>query len=244
MANITKTFSYTVPDEYLGQSGSGTASWTYEGPAYLYVFVRNSDGKLQGSQSYIPTKDATTDQGMAQTRAGLDHTAVLLDINNSVVDATIASCLISTDTGASAGFAQKEFALADGTVYYTHPDPIPPDHAYAVEDITYDIAGSAWNTPFPWHQPWMTQEQHEASRDACKQGCTERLAEHRSNLTAAQIAAADACIAELDNLYTKFSGVAPHMIPFPDDPTLELISDYDYNTDPNGLLSNAATDGQ
>ena len=52
----------------------------------------------------------------------------------------------------------------------------------------------------------------------------------------------------MEALYTKYASVvaadAPHMIPFPVDPTLELIPNYDYNVDPDDRLSDAATDGQ
>jgi len=236
MAKITKTFDYVIPDEYLGQSGTGTASWTYEGPAFLWVFIRNSDGAWLNGQSFIPARTATDQQGPAAIRAGLDETAILLDPGNDDTDALIASLLLGKDTGEGAGYPQKEFALASGEVYYKHATPIPPDHAYEVNEIKYDLAGGAWVKPFPWHQPWMTQTQHEAARDGALTGATTRLNENRANLTAAQITAAENVIAELTNLYTKFAGVEPFMIPFPEDPTTLWRDDYDYNTDPDGLL--------
>ena len=43
MANITKTFTYALPDEYVAQTSdlNLTAEWTYEGPAFMWVFVDN-----------------------------------------------------------------------------------------------------------------------------------------------------------------------------------------------------------
>ena len=243
MAKITKTFDYVVPDEYLGQSGTGTASWTYEGPAFLWVFVRNSDGAWLANQSYIPARTATDQQGPASIRAGLDETAILLDVANDDTDALIASLLIGKDTGEGAGWAQKEYAFTDdndgrttGEVYYKHADPIPPDHAYEVSEIKYDLAGGEWVTPFPWHQPWITIEQHTAVRDGAINGATTRLNENRTNLVAAQITAAEGFITEMTNIYTKYAGVAPHMIGFTEDPTTTWREDYDYNTDIDGLL--------
>ena len=243
MAKITKTFDYVIPDEYLGQTGTGTASWTYEGPAFLWVFVRNSDGAWLNGQSFIPARTATDQQGPAAIRAGLDETAILLDPANDDTDALIASLLLGKDTGEAAGYAQKEFAFTDandgrtvGEVYYKHATPIPPDHAYEVGDIKYDLAGGAWIKPFPFHKPWMSEAQHKQARDGALQGATTRLNENRTNLTAAQISAADAHIAALTNLYTKFAGIDYFMIPFPNDPTTEWRDDYDYNTDPEGLL--------
>ena len=63
-------------------------------------------------------------------------------------------------------------------------------------------------------------------------------------MTAAQIAAAEAYIAEMENLYTKFDGIEPFMIGFPENPMRELIDEYDYNVDPDGLLDDEATDGE
>lgn len=250
MANITKTFTYDLPDEYLAQTNAdgNTASWTYEGPAYLYVFVRNSDGAFQCSQSYMPVNSATDQQDTAQIKAGLDQTAVLLDTANSDTDALIASLLITKDTGESTGYPQKEYALADGTVHYKRPNPQPPDHTYQVDEITYDLGNNSWKQPFPWHKPWTTIAIHTAARDAGLAGAQARLTEYDANLTDAQKTAAQAFITEMTDLYTTYATVvaadAPHMIPFPSDPTLELIPNYDYNTDPDGRLNDAATDGQ
>lgn len=250
MANISKTFTYDLPDEYLAQTNNdgNTASWTYEGPAYLYVFVRNSDGAFQCSQSFMPVANATDQQDLAQIRAGLDQTAVLLDCENNDTDALIASLLITKDTGKAGGYPQKEYALADGTVHYERPDPQPPDHTYQTDEITYNLGGSEWNKPFPWHKPWTTIDIHKEAHAASLKGAQARLSEFDANLTTAQKTAAQAFITEMEALYTKYASVvaadAPHMIPFPVDPTLELIPNYDYNVDPDDRLSDAATDGQ
>ena len=39
MANITKTFTYDLPDEYLAQTNAdgNTASWTYEGLSLIHI---------------------------------------------------------------------------------------------------------------------------------------------------------------------------------------------------------------
>ena len=63
-------------------------------------------------------------------------------------------------------------------------------------------------------------------------------------MTADQIAAAEAFIAEMENVYVKYDGIEPFMIGFPASPLAELVEDYDYNTDSDGLLDDAATDGE
>lgn len=251
MANITKTFSFSQPDEYLAQTNSLglTAEWTYEGPEFLWVFVENESERLQVTQSFIPAKTAADRADEARVRAGLDQTAVLLTPATDDVHALVASLFVGKDTGEAAGYPQKEYAFPAGhpnagEVYYKRPDPQGPDHTYDAARIEYDLAAGQFRTPFEWFKPWMTLEFHQEARDSAVAGATARLEEYRANMTADQIAAAEAYIAEMGEIYTKFDGIEPHMIPFPWDPTSELIEDYDYNVDPEGLLLDEATDGQ
>lgn len=239
MAKITKTFTYALPDEYLAQTNElgKTGEWTYEGPAYMYVFVKNDTGLLAPGQSFIPAKDPESSAEEAVIRAGLDQTAVLLDIANNDTDAIIASFFISKDTGASAGYPQKEYKLEDGTVYYSRPEPTAPDHTYDANNVSYNFETGSWQKPFPWFKPWITIEQHMAARDGAVAGCRERVEDFGDNLTPEQIVAAEAFCAEMEDLYDKFAGIEPHMIPFPNDPTADLIEGYNYNEDPDGLLA-------
>jgi len=251
MANITKTFTYALPDEYVAQTSDSnlTAEWTYEGPAFMWVFVDNATETLQTAQSFMAVKSAGDLQESANTRAGVDQRAVLLSPGSSDVDATIASILISKDTGKNTGYPQKEYAFPAGhpnagEVYYERPDPQSPDHTYDRNAIKYDYANNQWVTPFEWFKPWVTIEEHTQARDAIVVDSTAKLEDCRSNMTADQIAAAEAFIAEMGNLYVKYDGIDAHMIGFPPNPLAELVEDYDYNTDPDGLLDDAATDGE
>lgn len=228
-----------MPDEYLAQTNDLglTGEYTYEGPAYMYVFVRKDTGLLQASQSFIPSKTADDRKEEATVRAGLDQEAVLLDIANNNVDAIIASFFVTKDTGEATGYPQKEYALEDGTVYYKRPDPQPPNHTYDQTEIYYDFETKSWVQPLPWFKPWMTMEQHQAARDGAVLGARARLEEAGDNFTAEQIAAIEGFIAEMEDVYEKFAGVEPHMIPFPIDPSVELDTDYDYNEDPENRLA-------
>ena len=231
--DISKPVTYNLPDEYTKQTSDLglTATFTYKGPKYLWVFVDGTTGALLANQSYMPTKSPEADVETARTRAGL------------------AAILIGQDTGEATGYPQKEYAFPAGhanagEVYYKRPDPQQPNHTYAVDEIMYDLGSDSWVTPFPWFKPWMTMEFHKEARDNALAGDKLRLEELRGNMTADQITAAEAYIAEMENLYTKFDGVEPFMIGFPDNPMLELIDDYDYNEDPDGLLNDEATDGE
>jgi hypothetical protein len=250
MANISKPLTYNLPDEYTKQTSDLglTAQFTYKGPEFLWVFVNGETGALQGQQSFIATSNPTKDAEQANVRAGLDQKAVLLRPNTDGTDLLLAAILLGQDTGKAAGYPQKEYKFpADharaGEVYYERPDPQQPNHTYAVDEIMYDLTNDSWVTPFPWFKPWMTTEFHTEARDSTLEGNKVFYAEIKGNMTADQIAAADAWITAMENLYTDFAGVEPFMIPFPTNPLAELIEDYDYNVDEDKLLEDAATDG-
>ena len=253
---FTKTFTYKVPDDYLAQTDALglTASWTYDGPRWLFVFVDKASGKLLPSQSCMAfnRQPNSGDIEHANTRAGVDEIAVLIDMNSPTdEEAIIASIYFGKDTGKAAGYPQKEYKIAgDDTVYYERPDPISPDHAYAADEIEYDQAAGAWKSPLPWFKPWITMEQHKAARDGLVADAQANLDAEatenggQGNLTDQQRAALQAFIAELNALYTKFpatDGWGPHMIPFPDDPRTPWIDGYDYRVNDYDELIDAAT---
>ena len=253
---FTKTFTYKVPDDYLAQTDALglTASWTYDGPRWLFVFVDKASGKLLPSQSCMAfnRQPNSGDIEHANTRAGVDEIAVLIDMNSPTdEEAIIASIYFGKDTGKAAGYPQKEYKIAgDDTVHYERPDPISPDHAYAADEIEYDQAAGAWKSPLPWFKPWITMEQHKAARDGLVADAQANLDAEatenggQGNLTDQQRAALQAFIAELNGLYTKFpaaDGWGPHMIPFPDDPRTPWIDGYDYRVNDYDELIDAAT---
>ena len=249
--DISKPLTYNLPDEYTKQTSDLglTATFTYKGPQYLWVFVDASSGALLANQSFIPTTSPTKDEEQARVRAGLDERAVLLRPDENATDLLLAAILIGQDTGEATGYPQKEYAFPAGhanagEVYYKRPDPQQPNHTYAVDEIMYDLNTDSWITPFPWFKPWMTLEIHKAAHAGSLAGDKEKLAALRGNMTADQITAAEAYIAEMEDLYTKFDGVDAFMIPFPHNPLAELIEDYDYNVDPEGYLDDEATDGE
>ena len=251
MANISKPLTYNLPDEYTKQTSDLglTGSFTYKGPEYLWVFVNGETGALQAGQSFIITTNPTKDEEQANVRAGLDQKAVLLRPNTDGTDLLLASILIGQDTGKAAGYPQKEYKFPAGhakagEVYYERPDPQQPNHTYAVEEIKYDLTNDGWVTPLPWFKPWMDMENHKSARDGAIAADKMFYAEIKGNMTADQITAADAYLAAMESLYTDFDGVEPFMIPFPTNPMAELIEDYDYNVDADGLLNDPATDGE
>ena len=240
MAKISKEYTYNLPDEYTKQTSDLglTATATYEGPEFLYVFVDAATGKLLPAQSCMPVRNETEDAENAQIRAGLDERAILLRPKTSNTDAIIASVFFHTDTGKDAGYPQKEYKLPGETeAYYERPDPQLPDHTYNVDEIEYDFSAGEWKEPFPFMEVWITMEQHKAARDGILKGAQDFLAGQRANLIASQVTAIEAFITEMEGVYTKYDGIDAFMIPFPEDPTLGLLENYDYNVDEEGLLS-------
>ena len=242
MANIKKTFTYNLPDDWTLQTSANnlTGTYEYDGPEFMYIFVNNETGIAQLSQSFIAAKtnDDADLKELADTRAGRDQTAVLLSPNTSVPDAIIASCLVNKDTDAASGYPQKEYKLdpSDANPYFTRPDPLPPVQAYNYHGFEYDLASKEWKQPFPWFVSDVTEESHKAARDSVLADHTAKLDAFRANLTPYLIAKAEAAITELTNMYTTYAGVIPEMIPFPLDPLINLIEEYDYNDDPDDLL--------
>ena len=207
------------------------------------------DSMVLSGKPVLHGNQKLADVETANTRAGLDERAVLLRPDENATDLLLASIPIGQDTGEATGYPQKEYAFPAGhanagEVYYKRPDPQQPNHTYAVDEIMYDLNTDSWITPFPWFKPWMTMEYHVEARDHALTGDKVRLEELRGNMTADQITAAEAYIAEMENLYTKYDGIEPFMIGFPDNPMRELIEDYDYNEDPDGLLNAEETDGE
>ena len=253
---FTKTFTYKLPDDYLAQTDNLglTADWTYEGPRFLFVFVSRETNRWNPSQSCIPfTRTPTADEtDQANTRAGLDQRAVLIDMQTAdEAEAVIGSILFGKDTGKAGGYPQKEYKLdGDDTVYYERPNPTSPDHTYAADEIEFDAATDKFVTPLPWFKPWITMEQHKAARDGLLADAQANLDAEATenggngNLTDEMRAKLQAFITELEGLYTKFSpedGWGPHMIPFPDDPRTDWIDGYDYRVNDYDELVAAST---
>lgn len=236
--NITKTFSYDIPDEYLAQTAKlkKKATATYNGPDKMFVFVSKEDGLLHTSQSFVPTSGKPSEKESVDIRAGIDQVAVLLNPAENELDALIASFYIGIDTTPESGYPQKEYALEDGVVYYTRPDPTSPDHTYEVSQIKYDLENENWITPFPWKLPHINMEQHMSARDGILSATEFDLAENGNLYTEKMKDVLLQYIDELKNCYEKFKDIPAHMIPFPTDPKFGWTPDYDYNLDPDNLL--------
>lgn len=217
MADVTINFEYDLPDEYLHQTSELglKGQWTYIGPEKFWVFVDNSTGKFDYAMHYVlwNKKDVAGSTEYAEIKAGMARKAVLVDAN---AEPLMASFFQQFDRN---GLPQKEYKIGK-VVYYSRPDPITPDHAYEIEEITYDLEKNEWVKPFPWKKPHITVEQHEMARIRLISGVDDDIADE--DTTDEMKTKLQAFKAELEAIPTKFAGWSPWQIPFPSDPRFEL----------------------
>jgi len=151
MAEITKNFTYDIPNEYLSQSNSNgdTATASYTGPDRLYIFVDATTGKNTLSQNapdedfiYNPTTDTTPEGERLVTLdcAGEDTLMCSIFLPHTV---TLSQSEVVT-------------ALPEGYGNYSTQWPPMPDHAYERDLCVHDEDSNNWT--LTWKQPWQTWE--------------------------------------------------------------------------------------
>lgn len=214
---VTFDFSYDVPDEYLHQTSNlnlkGTISYT--GPDAIYVFVNKETGKIEIGRGWEAVDGTGKDFEMAKLRAGEGHEVVKLAAEDEPV---LAWRLVPQDLDRDA-MPQKEYKLdGDDTIYYSRTDPILPDHAYEIEDITYNLNVDKWNKPFPWKQPHMSWDRLNEVIDMIVASAEE----DKANASADDAAKIDSYITEMKNISTKFAGWDAWQVPFPPHPLAPL----------------------
>ena len=162
MKQITKDFTYDIPDEYLAQTKANgdTATASYTGPAKLWVFVQEQTGKntsdaMQLDENWDGNPDLPAPEGQVKVELDCEGAdtlicAIFLPHSVSVKNVTDVVTELPEDYGK-----------------YSNPWPPTPDHAYEREMLVYkpdtaDIADTAgkehtggdWELTFK--QPWMT----------------------------------------------------------------------------------------
>ena len=162
MKQITKDFTYDIPDEYLAQTKANgdTATASYTGPAKLWVFVQEQTGKntsdaMQLAENWDGNPDLPAPEGQVKVELDCEGAdtlicAIFLPHSVSVKNVTDVVTDLPEDYGK-----------------YSNPWPPTPDHAYEREMLVYkpdtaDIADTAgkehtggdWELTFK--QPWMT----------------------------------------------------------------------------------------
>lgn len=219
MAQISKAYTYKLPDSYYGTTAvnGNTATAIYNGPAKGFVFVGSDDGVLHPDEGFHPWNGKQQDRDSMDVRAGLSRKAILLDCTTSDDDTVIASICMGQDTTTD-DWATASFTLDGETEpYHTEPDPLPFNDVYDVHNdaIKYDLENERWlidEIPFA---KGISMDAHKAMRDALIVEAQEYIADPDNEVTEEQTTAINAYIVELQNLYTKFSGIHQMRIPYP-----------------------------
>lgn len=154
MAEITLTFNYPKPDEYLGQFDTEqlTGTHTYEGPDMMWVFIDKATNKIS------PAGYMSEDDGR-DFSPSIDKKKILVDCTEH----PIICSLMEADQDDEAHETMTE-TLPNGVEYVTYVDP-DPHHTYEKFDIEVNnndefikVASSLrGGTPhYPWKQPHIT----------------------------------------------------------------------------------------
>jgi len=219
MAQISKAYTYKLPDSYYGTTAldGNTATAIYNGPAKGFVFVGSDDGVLHPDEGFHPWNGKQDSRDAMDARAGLSRRAIVLDCATSGDDTIIASICMGQDT-TSDDWETVSYTLDGETEpYHTDPDPLPFNDVYDVHNdgIKYDLENERWlidEIPFAKCQ---TMEDHIALRDALIVEAQEYIADPDNEVTDEQTTAINAYIAELQALYTRFEGIHQAKIPYP-----------------------------
>lgn len=218
MANITKTFSFKVPDDYTLQEASNdsSVSFTYHGPAYLRVQI-NPAGIMEGVESI------TLDEWVAE---GDEDGAVLVNAEAQPLEASIFWEMKDSDM---MDLSLRTKTGPDG-LEYKYPWPLPPHKAYEATAMTYSPALRLWQKPYPWHHPWTDWNMISNQANNVAANATEWLAKD------AVVADSDLTVAwtriqtEAMNKVSAYSvgGFLPHEVTFrftPEDSDQGVIND-------------------
>lgn len=219
MADVTKTFTMNLPDEYLALTAEdgNTGEWTYKGPDKLYVLVDAATGAFLPGQGWAHHDDERTDEEnleAARTWGGVGKKAVLLTAENDPI-------LISAVYGQAplaADLPQTTYTLpGESEPFYSRPTVQYPDHVYEIGDISYDLAAEAWVTPFPWKKPHINKEQFLTAHARI---LAQENTVDATGFNSTQSAAWSAYLTEFENVPTKFADYldTPWMVPFPINP--------------------------
>lgn len=161
MKQITKNFTYDLPDEYLAQTNADgqTATASYTGPEKLWVFV--DEATRENKSDAMPIDENWDDNGMP---APTGQTKVELDCKGA--DTLICAIFLPHSVTLSQTNVAVDLPEDYGT--YVHAVPTLPDQTYERELLKYkpDTAtvdndngdnmnrGGEWE--LTWKQPWVT----------------------------------------------------------------------------------------
>ena len=123
-----------------------TATWTYNGPDKIWIFV-NKDTNKWVNGTYL-----TEDDDGANVPTPLDKHKVMIDCSVNPELCHIFGADEYKDYGQLP--ALEETLPCGGT--YIRPEVMPPDHTYEWEDLIYDPESLEFVKPYPWKRAHVT----------------------------------------------------------------------------------------
>lgn len=215
MTKISKTFTYTIADDYLAQTNDlgKTASWTYDGEDKVWVFVDKETNKLRNTQYLTAAEDG------ADYPTPLDMHKVMIDCESNPLLCTL---LGADELKDYSELPQIEEELPDGNTY-VRPANTTPDHTYEILDIEYDPATGEFLEPYPWKKPWMSWADVRNNRNIKLRVSDDRIVDDMPSALKAQWEEYRQKLRDLPQTYGAANGgetppVAPHKVRYPLDP--------------------------
>lgn len=217
MAQISKAYTYKLPDSYYGTTAvdGNTATAIYKGHSKGFVFVGSEDGILHPEEGFHPWSGKEEEREAMAMRAGIPRRAIALDIAASDDDTIIASIIGAQDIS-DPEWGTVSYTLDGETEpYHTDPDPLPFNDVYDISNVKYDLENEVWlidEIPFA---SCISMEEHREMRDNLITQAQEYIADVENEVTEEETTLINAYITELQNIYTRFEGVHQMKIPFP-----------------------------
>lgn len=167
MENITKEFTYNLPDDQYLQTAKDkkTGTLTYNGPAKKFVVVDKGTNKLT---------NAVIDEVQFETyNTGNNETyAVEVDCDKD----TLICAMVNNGTNSDEVPNLTE-DVPGSDIPYVRDNPSLPDHTYEVKEVEYDISTNSFIKPFPWKKPYITWLDKISARDVSLKNADRRLSE-------------------------------------------------------------------
>jgi hypothetical protein len=175
--NITKVFTYNLPDDYLSQVRTlgKTAKWTYIGPDEVCLVIKKDTNRYAG-------KFLTHDHDKDTVPVAIDEYHVHVDCASH----PLLCCLANTETEQPdyADLDQHEELLPDGLTYKRPLNP-PPDHTHDINDIEFNPNGDVpAQLTFPWKAPHSTWEAIRYWRNTILTMTDDKQGEHLEDMPA------------------------------------------------------------
>ena len=207
MARITKTFEYSVTDDYLEDTFElrRTAAWTYKGPDKIWVELDPATNTL-----YTPTyKTKEEDGDIYPVTEGYERLCV--DCGIDPLFCTLIGASVDVDYST---LPQHSEVLPNGNTY-ERPDPQTPDHVFDMETAVYNPDDQSWS--YGTVQTWVTWDEIIANRDAALEIVTQQI----NNLGDMPSSLRDTLVAyktDLENLEATWEGYPAYKVQLPDHP--------------------------